>query len=89
MVLIFNPDVTRMGGKSIFPAHEAITPCVYHFALEMERQDYDRLKIMLTQKSIDIEKELRFETGSRSIYFRDPVGNLVEFITKYNRPIED
>ena len=90
MVLIFNPDVTRIEGKSIFPAHGAMTPpaCI-HFVLEIERHDYDRLKIMLTQKSIDIEKELQFETGSRSIYFRDPVGNLLEFITECNWPIED
>jgi catechol 2,3-dioxygenase-like lactoylglutathione lyase family enzyme len=26
---------------------------------------------------------------SRSIYFRDPAGNLVEFVTKCNWPVED
>ena len=36
---------------------------------------------MLIQNGIDIEKEMVGNNGSGSIYFRDPAGNLVEFIT--------
>lgn len=48
---------------------------------------------MLKLNGIDIEKEVSWtekqEKDSKSIYFRDPAGNLVEFVTRYNWPIED
>jgi catechol 2,3-dioxygenase-like lactoylglutathione lyase family enzyme len=48
---------------------------------------------MLKLNGIYIEKEVSWakqkEESSKSIYFRDPAGNLVEFVTKYNWPIED
>jgi len=39
---------------------------------------------MLIESNIQIEKEIEWgnRIGSKSIYFRDPAGNLVEFITK-------
>ncbi len=90
MLLIFNPKNTRIQGNSSFPAHGAITPpaCI-HFAIEIEKNDYGNSKSMLMQKDIAIEKEMVWGNGSGSIYFRDPAGNLVEFITKGNWPVED
>ena len=44
---------------------------------------------MLMQNDIAIEKEIAWGNGSGSIYFRDPAGNLVEFITKGNWPAEE
>jgi catechol-2,3-dioxygenase len=90
MLLIFNPTNTRVEGNSIFPVHGAITPpaCI-HFALEIEKNYYDNLKNILIQKEIVIEKEMEWGSASGSIYFRDPAGNLVEFITKGNWPVED
>ena len=41
------------------------------------------------QKDIVIEKEIVWGNRNGSIYFRDPAGNLVEFITKGNWPVED
>jgi catechol-2,3-dioxygenase len=43
----------------------------------------------LTNMNIDIEKEMVWGKGSESIYFRDPAGNLIEFIIKGNWPVED
>jgi catechol 2,3-dioxygenase-like lactoylglutathione lyase family enzyme len=57
--------------------------------LEIEKNDYDNSKNMLMQKDIAIEKETVWDNGSGSIYFRDPAGNLVEFITKGNWPVKD
>ena len=90
MLLIFNPENTKIDGKSRFPVHGAITPpaCI-HFALEIEKNEYDNSKNMLKQKNIAIEKEIVWGNGSGSIYFRDPAGNLVEFVTKGNWPVED
>jgi catechol-2,3-dioxygenase len=90
MLLIFNPENTKIDENSRFPVHGAITPpaCI-HFALEIEKNDYDNSKNMLIQKNIAIEKEIVWGNGSGSIYFRDPAGNLVEFVTKGNWPVED
>jgi catechol-2,3-dioxygenase len=90
MLLIFNPDNTRIKDNSIFPLHGAVTPpASIHFALEIEKEDYQNCKYVLIQNKIDIEKELTWGNEMRSIYFRDPVGNLVEFITRGNWPLED
>jgi catechol 2,3-dioxygenase-like lactoylglutathione lyase family enzyme len=67
MLLIFNPENTRIEGNSRFPVHGAITPpaCI-HRALEIEKEDYDKSKKMLTDKGIDIEKEMVWGNGSGS-----------------------
>jgi len=85
MLLIFNPENTRIKGNGRFPIHGVIAPpaCI-HLALEIEKADYDKSKKMLTDMGINIEKEMVWGNGSGSIYFRDPAGNLVEFVTKGN-----
>ena len=91
MLLIFNPVSTTNKDGSIFPSHGASTPpAIIHFALEIEKQDCKDLKDALIRNGIKIEKELTWGNDtSISIYFRDPAGNLVEFITKGNWPVED
>ena len=86
MLLIFNPnktlanDANDIGTK--LPIHGAFAPLsIIHFALEIEKQNYDNVKYMLNEKNIKIEKEVTWEKGTNSIYFRDPAGNLVEIIT--------
>jgi catechol 2,3-dioxygenase-like lactoylglutathione lyase family enzyme len=90
MLLIFNPENTRVSKNSIFPVHGAITPpSSIHFALEIEQVDYEAAKNVLIQNKIPIEKEMRWSSWGRSIYFRDPVNNLVEIITKGQWPVQD
>jgi catechol 2,3-dioxygenase-like lactoylglutathione lyase family enzyme len=56
----------------------------------LEKDDYKDLKDTLIRNGIKIEKELTWGNETlKSIYFRDPAGNLVEFITKGNWPVED
>jgi hypothetical protein len=43
----------------------------------------------LIQNSIGIEKEIKLDKESKSLYFREPAGNLVEVITKGEWPVED
>jgi catechol 2,3-dioxygenase-like lactoylglutathione lyase family enzyme len=103
MLLIFNPEKTLMtnydkedcrggGGESsnreLFPPHGAITPpSIVHFALEIDKSEYDNTKKVLIENNIEIEKEIIWnkeeeEKGTtKSLYFRDPSGNLVEIIT--------
>jgi catechol-2,3-dioxygenase len=90
MLLIFNPKNTMIKSNSIFPIHGAITPpAIVHFALEIEKEDYENSKNMLNQNKIEIEKEITWKKGTKSIYFRDPIGNLVEFITRDSWPVDD
>lgn len=82
MLLIFNPEVTTIEKDTI---HGATTPpAMVHIALEIDPKEYEKAKDLLTKNDIDVEKEIEWgnEIKSRSIYFRDPAGNLVEFITK-------
>jgi catechol-2,3-dioxygenase len=89
MLLIFNPESTLNDSISIFPIHGAITPpSIVHFALEINTVDYEKWKDLLSKKQINIEKELKIG-NSRSIYFRDPSGNVVELITENAWPIDN
>ena len=58
MLLIFNPENTRVKGNNRFPVHGAITPpaCV-HLALEIEKIFYKDSKNMLIQNGIAIERD--------------------------------
>jgi catechol-2,3-dioxygenase len=91
MLLIFNPDSTTNKNQIMFPPHGVSTPpSSVHFALEIEKEDYENAKNILILNKIEIEKELTWGNEKlKSIYFRDPSRNLVEFITKGNWPVED
>jgi hypothetical protein len=61
-----------------FPTHGAFAPpSIIHVALEIDKENYDNAKQTLNEKNIKIEKEVAWEKGTNSIYFRDPAGNLV------------
>jgi catechol-2,3-dioxygenase len=88
MLLIFNPENTLTNLNNIFPKHGAMTPpSIIHFAFEIKKEDYDNWKRLLKTNNIDIEKELEIR-NSKSIYFRDPSGNIVELITENFWPVE-
>jgi catechol-2,3-dioxygenase len=94
MLLIFNPNKTLVSNGSNstiqLPIHGAITPpSIIHFALEIEKQNYDNAKQILKERNIKIEKEVTWEKGTNSIYFRDPAGNLVEIITPGSWPVDN
>jgi len=88
MLLIFDPMQTRANNGNL-PAHGALTPpsCI-HFALEIEQEEYHASKQLLVSNNISIEKEIKWDNNAKSIYFRDPAGNLVELITAGGWPIE-
>lgn len=82
MLLIFNYETTMVEKES---KHGATTPpSMIHIAFEIESLEYEQAKKFLQSKSIQIEQEIEWpnDIKSKSIYFRDPAGNLVEFITK-------
>ena len=64
-------------------------PSIIHFTLEIEKKDYEKWKKLLIHNNVTIESVLSWGNNSKSIYFHDPVGNLVEFITKGSWPVDD
>ena len=88
MLLIFDPMQTRTNNGSL-PVHGALTPpSSIHFAMEIEEQEYHASKQLLASNKIAIEKEVNWDSQAKSIYFRDPAGNLVELITPGAWPVE-
>ena len=52
-----------------------------HMAFAITASAFDAWQRWLEQNSVAIESEVRWERGGRSLYFRDPDGNLLELAT--------
>src|SRR5262245_16633054 len=76
VLLAFRAESTRKGEH--LPPHGARGPG--HFALAIEVAAIDSWRQHLLSQGVVIEKEVDWPKGGRSIYFRDPAGNLVELI---------
>jgi catechol-2,3-dioxygenase len=88
MLLIFDPLRTSINNDKL-PTHGAMTPpSSIHFAMEIEEQEYQPCKELLVRNGITIEKEVIWNSKTKSLYFRDPAGNLVELITPGGWPVE-
>jgi catechol 2,3-dioxygenase-like lactoylglutathione lyase family enzyme len=77
VLLVFRANTTLKGDP--FPAHGSTGSG--HFALGIDREAFEPWRHALLAKGVAIEKESLWPRGGRSIYFRDPAGNLVELIT--------
>lgn len=77
MLLVFNAATTRRG--DILPAHGASGPG--HFALGIHADDLPVWRKHLADRGVAVEKEVQWGRGGKSLYFRDPAGNLVELLT--------
>ncbi|OGV09839.1 MAG: hypothetical protein A3J84_02875, partial [Ignavibacteria bacterium RIFOXYA2_FULL_37_17] len=74
-LILFNGKATcQPGGK--FPAHG--TEGAGHIAFVIKQEELEIWRTHLADKKIEIEKEVTWEEGGVSIYFRDPAGNSVE-----------
>jgi catechol 2,3-dioxygenase-like lactoylglutathione lyase family enzyme len=77
VLLAFRPETTLKGDQ--LPPHGASGSG--HFALGIEAQSLDAWRKLLQDNGVAIEKEVEWPRGGRSLYFRDPAGNLGELIT--------
>jgi catechol-2,3-dioxygenase len=74
-LILFNADITsQTGGK--FPAHG--TKGEGHIAFAVKEEELKKWRSHLAENGIEIEKEVVWDEGGISLYFRDPAGNSVE-----------
>ncbi len=80
VLLIFNPQETSKPSANPalpVPPHGATGPG--HMCMRASGQEIDRWKAHLELNGVEIEADFRWPSGGRSIYFRDPAGNSIEF----------
>jgi catechol 2,3-dioxygenase-like lactoylglutathione lyase family enzyme len=75
VLLIFDPRESRAAGRDV-PSHG--TSGVGHVAFATKPEDLVAWRKQLREAGVPIELEMDWEEGGRSIYFRDPAGNVVE-----------
>ena len=78
MLLIFRAEATLTGG--MLPPHGAHGPG--HFALGIPTDALDAWREHLRARGMEIEQEVEWPNGGKSLYFRDPAGNSVELVTR-------
>jgi catechol 2,3-dioxygenase-like lactoylglutathione lyase family enzyme len=67
-------------GDGFIPPHDGSGE--QHFAFGIEEGTYEDWKSFLGSLDIQIESEVRWPQGGRSLYFRDPDRLVVELITR-------
>ena len=80
VLLIFNPDATRLpaaAGALPVPPHGADGEG--HVCFRASLAEIDTWRARLAAKGVAIEADFEWPGGGRSIYFRDPAGNCLEF----------
>lgn len=79
--LVFNPARTvEAEGKIPVPTHGARGEG--HVAFTMEETEIPAWREHLAQHGVEIEAEITWPSGGRSLYFRDPAGNSLELATR-------
>lgn len=79
MLLIFNPDAVQKppAGRLPVPPHGAFGEG--HVCFSATAAEIDAWRQRLTESDVPIEADFEWPSGGRSLYFRDPAGNSVEF----------
>jgi catechol 2,3-dioxygenase-like lactoylglutathione lyase family enzyme len=77
--LIFNPTPpgVRQGREAAWPPHGAVGEG--HVCFRASADEIDRWRTHLDANGVAIEADFEWPDGGRSIYFRDPAGNCLEF----------
>jgi non-canonical purine NTP pyrophosphatase (RdgB/HAM1 family) len=80
MLLIFNPEATRVQAASADTPPPHGTEGAGHACFAASPDELDVWRALLEKKGIAIEADFEWPGGGgRSIYFRDPAGNSLEF----------
>jgi catechol 2,3-dioxygenase-like lactoylglutathione lyase family enzyme len=81
VLLLFNAEATKNApppdAKFPVPPHGAVGDG--HLCFAASGEEIDAWKTALEKRGIEIESDFGWPSGGRSIYFRDPSGNSIEF----------
>jgi catechol 2,3-dioxygenase-like lactoylglutathione lyase family enzyme len=81
VLLLFNAEATKEppspGARLPVPPHGATGQG--HLCFAASDEEIERWKVCLGEKGVAIEADFIWPGGGRSIYFRDPSGNSLEF----------
>ncbi|MDQ6433318.1 VOC family protein [Mesorhizobium sp. LHD-90] len=81
VLLLFNAEATKIppppAAKLPVPPHGAAGQG--HLCFSASAEEIERWKTRLEGQGIAIEADFEWPNGGRSIYFRDPSGNSIEF----------
>jgi catechol 2,3-dioxygenase-like lactoylglutathione lyase family enzyme len=77
VLLIFDPQRASQPGRPV-PSHGASG--VGHVAFSLAEGELDAAAAELRDGGVEIEREIEWPQGGRSIYVRDPAGNSVELV---------
>lgn len=79
MLLLFNPEATRDVATAGLPVPTHGADGEGHLCFSASAAEIDGWRTRLEERSIAIEMDFEWPQGGRSIYFRDPAGNSIEF----------
>ena len=68
------------GGVGVIPPHGGARGG-YHFAFSIDSEDVEAWQVRLDSEGVAVESVVTWPGGAKSLYFRDPDGNLAELIT--------
>jgi len=81
VLLLFNAEATRQppapGARLPVPPHG--TQGHGHLCFAATADEIERWKAHLEEKGVAVEADFLWSSGGRSLYFRDPSGNSLEF----------
>ena len=80
MLLIFNPNATeRPPAQGALPVPPHGARGSGHVCFAATAEDIEQWATHLAAKGISLDADFEWPQGGRSIYFRDPAGNSIEF----------
>lgn len=79
MLLLFNPAATSVPPSEV-PLHGARGQG--HVAFAVSHTELEPWTKRLEEHGVAVEQRVHWPNGGRSIYFRDPAGNSLEFATR-------
>jgi catechol 2,3-dioxygenase-like lactoylglutathione lyase family enzyme len=77
VLLIFNPALSAAPGRRV-PSHGA--EGAGHVAFAVRDGELDAYAEDLRLRGVEVEREIEWKPGARSVYVRDPAGNSVELV---------